>query len=47
MFKNEVVYMLESLDKWLEPEKVDVPVGFEGFDATIYRQAKGVCLVIG
>lgn len=47
LFKNEVVFMLESLDEWLAPENPMVPQIFESFNATIYKQPKGCCLVIG
>jgi aldehyde dehydrogenase (NAD+) len=47
LFKNEVVFMLDGLDEWLAPEKPKVPEAFEGFNATIYKQPKGTCLVIG
>jgi hypothetical protein len=47
LFKNEAVFMLESLDSWLKPEKVDVPSAFEGFEAWVLKQSKGFCLFIG
>src|ERR1019366_6203412 len=32
LFKNEVVFMLESLDEWLLPERPQVPGVFESFN---------------
>lgn len=47
LLKNEIVFLLGSLDEYLAPEKPDVPEAFQGLTPTIYKQPKGVCLVIG
>ncbi|CZR52830.1 related to Aldehyde dehydrogenase, dimeric NADP-preferring [Phialocephala subalpina] len=47
LFKNEIVFMLEKLDEWLAPEEPYVPEHFRRLSPTIYKQPKGICLVIG
>ncbi|EFW98818.1 aldehyde dehydrogenase [Grosmannia clavigera kw1407] len=47
LFKNEICYLLDNMDKYLAPETVYVPPAYQGLNPTIVRQPKGVVLVIG
>ncbi len=44
--EKEVAYMLDNLDKWMQPEKVSTPLAVQPGKSRIYRDPLGVVLII-
>lgn len=46
LVKNDCLLALAQLDSWMQPESVAVPPPFENWQPRIFRQPRGVALVI-
>ncbi len=43
---SEIKHTIRNLSKWMKPEKVKMPVTFFGSSAKIYKEAKGISLIL-
>jgi aldehyde dehydrogenase (NAD+) len=43
---NEIRHVLDNLDEWAQPKKVDAPITYLGTRSEIKLEPKGVCLII-